>query len=212
MVTELVVWDWNGTLIDDTRCCYEIANDMRLSRGIPLFEDMEAYRRAFGFPVVEYYRRTGYTFETEGYEAVSREFVRLYAERLPSCSLTKGARETIAAIHARGVRQALLSATGETTLLSQVALFDLADGFERIMGMTDNFSAGKAARARAFFEEEALDPARVLMIGDTDHDHAIARELGCRCALLASGHQTPAYLRTLGAPLLTELPEVLALL
>lgn len=211
-VTELVVWDWNGTLIDDTQTCYEIADQMRIERGLPPLEDVEHYKRVFGFPVVEYYRRMGYTFETESYEDVSREFVRLYAERFPACPLQAGARETIAAIHARGIPQALLSATGEETLRGQVALFGLSECFKRIIGMQDNLSHGKADRARAFFEEMRIDPARVLMIGDTDHDWAIARSLGCRCALLVPGHQSRAHLSSLGAPLLDSLSEALTLL
>ena len=30
---DLVIWDWNGTLLDDTELCYQIANEMRLERG-----------------------------------------------------------------------------------------------------------------------------------------------------------------------------------
>lgn len=206
---ELVVWDWNGTLVDDTRLCYEIANDMRQSRGLGLLDGVEHYKESFGFPVVDYYRRMGYTFESESYEDVSREFVRLYAERLPGCPLQAGARETIAAVQRRGVRQVLLSATGQEKLLQEVASFGMTDCFERVIGMKDNLSRGKADEARLFFEEAGVAPEAVLMVGDTDHDWSIAASLGCRCLLLIPGHQTEARLRALGAPLIQALPEVL---
>ena len=209
---ELLVWDWNGTLVDDTQLCYEIANDMRLSRGLIPLDDVEHYKKSFGFPVVDYYRRMGYTFESETYEDVSSEFVRLYAERVPACPLQAGARETIAAVHKRGIRQVLLSATGQEKLLHQVALFGMTDCFERIIGMKDNLARGKADEARQFFAEAGVGSETVLMIGDTDHDWRIAESLGCRCLLLIPGHQTEAQLRALGAPLIQSLPEVLGYL
>ncbi|MDO4572070.1 MAG: HAD hydrolase-like protein [Clostridia bacterium] len=209
---ELVVWDWNGTLLDDTADCYAIANEMRLERGLPPLGSMEEYKALFGFPVIEYYRRMGYDFEAEAYEDVSAEFLRLYAARVAACPLQRGARETIAEIRRRGIRQVLLSATGEEKLLEQIAMFGLERSFDRVIGMKDNFSRGKAEEARAFFAEEGVDPARVLMIGDTDHDHAIAAALGCRCALLIPGHQTLERLRSLGAPLIRELTEALDML
>lgn len=209
---ELLVWDWNGTLVDDTQLCYEIANDMRQSRGLNPLAGLAHYKESFGFPVIDYYRRMGYTFESESYEDVAREFVRLYAERVPGCPLQAGAKETIAAVHARGIRQVLLSATGQEKLLHEVALFGMTDCFERIIGMKDNLSRGKADEARLFFEEAGVAPEAVLMIGDTDHDWSIAQSLGCRCLLLIPGHQTEAQLRSLGAPLIQTLPEVLGYL
>ena len=33
--TQLVIWDWNGTLLDDAALCCDIANTMREERGMP---------------------------------------------------------------------------------------------------------------------------------------------------------------------------------
>ena len=62
---DLVIWDWNGTLLDDTELCYRIANEMRIERGMTPMLGIEEYREFFTFPVIDYYKRMGYTFDTE---------------------------------------------------------------------------------------------------------------------------------------------------
>lgn len=206
--TKLVIWDWNGTLLDDTALCFAIANEMRVKRGMPPLPDVDAYRAVFHFPVIDYYREMGYTFETESYEAVSVEFHAEYARRVHTCRLQPHAEETLAALAARGVRQVLLSATGEDRLYGQAALFGLPQYFEQIIGCTNNLAHGKADLAHALIEASGLAPKQAMFIGDTDHDFSIASSIGCRCLLLARGHQLPARLNMLGVPVIGSLEQV----
>ncbi len=208
----LVIWDWNGTLLDDTLVCYGIANDMRRERGMPLMANVAEYGELFGFPVIDYYRRMGYTFETEPFERISEEFVRLYAERLPLCPLQPNAHETLQAVSDLGATQVLLSATSQERLLAQAEAYDLTRFFSRVIGNRDDLAFGKADYARAFLKESGVKPENALFIGDTDHDFEIASSVGCRCALLVCGHQTRAHLARLGAPLIETLSEVLPLI
>ena len=97
-VTEAVVWDFNGTLLLDTPLCYEIANRMRAERGMKPIPDFVSYRAYFRFPVIEYYRDMGYTFETETYDDICREFYALYEEGFPRCPLRPHAVETVRAL------------------------------------------------------------------------------------------------------------------
>lgn len=209
---DLVIWDWNGTLLDDTDMCYQIANEMRLERGMELMQGVEEYRRYFTFPVIDYYRRMGYTFETEPFENISRQFVAMYASRFPSCALQSCAVDALSAVLNSGARQVLLSATGQEKLEEQVAHFGLNDYFERVIGSSNNLAHGKADYAMAFLRESGVSPARALFVGDTDHDFEIASAIGCGCALLTAGHQTKEHLATLGAIVVDSLCEVPELL
>ena len=209
---DLVIWDWNGTLLDDTHMCYTIANEMRQERGMSLMEGVEEYRRYFTFPVVDYYRRMGYSFETEPFENISRQFVSMYAARYPTSSLQPCAKEALAAVLETGARQVLLSATGQDRLDEQVEFFQLNGYFERVIGNSNNLAHGKADYAKEFLRESGVDPARALFVGDTDHDFEIASSIGCGCALLIAGHQTKEHLSSLGATLVGSLCEVAELL
>ncbi len=209
---DLVIWDWNGTLLDDTKMCYLIANEMRVERGMAPLPRLEDYRAIFTFPVIDYYRRMGYTFETEPFENISRQFVAMYAERFPSCPLQTCAEEALSAVLDTGARQVLLSATGQDKLDDQVRHFELNRYFERVIGGSNNLAHGKADYAIDFLNESGVSPARALFVGDTDHDFEIASSIGCGCALLVPGHQTRAHLETLGTTLIESLCEVPGLL
>ena len=210
--TGLLIWDWNGTLLDDTAYCYSIANEMRRERGMPLLDGVDAYRTVFRFPIIEYYRAMGYTFEKESYEDISVEFVQRYADNVAACPLQPQVRETLGAVKARGLSQILLSATGQDRLDEQIDLFGLRGYFDAVLGQVDNLAYGKTGRARAFMEGSGLAPAEVLFVGDTDHDYEVASALGCRAALLNAGHQLPQTLFSCGVPVISSLPEVLSLL
>ncbi|MEG1524759.1 MAG: HAD family hydrolase [Clostridia bacterium] len=206
---KLMIWDWNGTLLDDTELCYSIANLMRMERNMEPLLQVDSYREMFGFPVIDYYRRMGYTFETESYEDISVEFVNRYADMIHTCLLQPHVQETLAEIQRRGIVQVLLSATGADRLAGQVEQFGLAGYFDEIIGGDNNLAHGKVDKAKALLARSGIQPSEALLIGDTDHDREVAAAVGCQCALLTSGHQLPSHLNTLGVPLLSDVQEVL---
>ena len=209
---QLVIWDWNGTLLDDAALCYSIANAMREERGMPPLDGVNEYRRLFRFPIIEYYRAMGYTFETESYDDISVEFHRRYMELVPHCPLYPEAKETLAAVQAMGVPQLLLSVTEQSRLCWQAGLAGVTGYFTRILRQKDDLAYGKADMARQVIAESGLESGAVLFVGDTNHDAAIAADIGCRCALLTRGHQTRDTLAACGVPLIESLTEVLPLL
>ena len=207
-----LIWDWNGTLLDDTQLCFEIANDMRLERGMELLPSLTAYREAFRFPIRDYYRAMGYTFTHESYEAVSVEFIRLYAERVPLCPLREGAIATLETVRRAGIPQTLLSATMGERLILQAGRFNLGEYFVNMCGLGNDLAFSKADLAKAYLQTLGEEPERVLFVGDTDHDRQVAREAGCDCVLLCGGHQNPDRLLAQGVPVAEDFAALRALL
>jgi len=68
-----IIWDWNGTLLDDAEICLEAINIMLKKRHLPELS-MERYRDVFTFPVIEYYREVGFDFTLEAWDPVATEF------------------------------------------------------------------------------------------------------------------------------------------
>ena len=207
---KLIIWDWNGTILDDTNATYEIANIMLTERGIRPLADLDAYRAVFGFPIRDYYRKIGYTFDKESYEAVADEFVILYAEAFRSCPLMKGAVETLGTLKEAGFCQVLLSATKRSQLIEQVAMFpELSPYFTEILGIQDHYAFSKAQLAADFIASCGLSPAETLFIGDTDHDCEVSSAVGAPCLLIAKGHQSRERLqRTAAVGVLDDITEV----
>ena len=211
MKPELLIWDWNGTILDDALVCKTIANTMLSERGIPTLPDMDAYRAVFGFPIKAYYEQMGYRFgpDDEPYESVADEFIIWYDRLYRTSVLRPGIVEFLDKLHGEGYRQVLLSATRYDQLIEQVAAFgDVGDRFEKKLGMTDHYAFSKAALAKAFIEGEGIPRERTLFIGDTDHDFEVSSAIGCPCVLLEGGHQSRARLQKMGVPVLRDLSEL----
>lgn len=206
---KMVIWDWNGTVIDDTELCYEIANHMRVERDMEPLDGVDKYRDIFMFPVREYYKRMGYTFETESYEDIAVEFTDMYLARFPECSLRSGVLDVLAEVRRRSLTQVLLSATGQERLDVQVTRFPLFGLFDRVLGTRDNLANGKVDVALAFLRETGVPPGDVLFVGDTDHDFEVAQAIGCDALLLTSGHQSVPTLSRCCVPVLDDVRDVL---
>ena len=215
MKPELLIWDWNGTILDDALVCKTIANIMLAERGIPTLPDMDAYRAVFGFPIKSYYEKMGYRFgpADEPYEHVADEFIVWYDKLYRTAVLRPGIVAFLDKRKGEGYRQVLLSATRYDQLVEQVAAFgDVGDRFERKLGLTDHYAFSKAALARDFIEGQGIPRARTLFIGDTDHDYEVSSAIGCPCVLLEGGHQSLARLLKMGVPVLRDLGELEAYL
>lgn len=210
MQPKLMIWDWNGTILDDTEACRQIANKMLSERGLKPFADRQAYRAVFGFPIKEYYAKCGYTYETESYETVADEFVLLYAEAFKTCPLMRGALETLTAVREAGIRQVLLSATKQSQLSEQVAQFpELRPFFTDILGIQDHYAFSKAHLAADFIASCGLKSEQTLFIGDTDHDCEVSAAVGAPCLLIANGHQSRERLeKTSAVAVLDDISEV----
>ena len=199
-----VVWDWNGTLLDDAWLCRDCINLLLHKRGLPLLSP-HRYMEIFDFPIIEYYRRAGFDFDREPFEKLGLEFIEDYHVRRPECRLQEGAVDMLASLDARGIAQAVLSASEHTSLEHALSHFGIRGRFRRVLGIEDHYAAGKEGQGRRLMEELRPDPARVLLVGDTRHDHEVAAAMGVDCALIVSGNHTRARLEETGRPVFDSL-------
>lgn len=207
MVVRVVCWDWNGTLLDDVDRCLGAMNHVLAAYGLATIADVEAYRASFGFPVADFYARQGIT------PAQFRDAADLYLRVLDSSARTAhlrpDARETMRLLDERGVRQVLASATLSDLLHEQLRPFELADRFEAVLSITDPYAASKHDVIAAWVDRAGVDPADMLMVGDTNHDRDIAHALGARFVHFGCGHQ---HLADAQADRIGELRSLLDLL
>ena len=181
-----IIWDFNGTILDDVQLGIRCVNTMLSKRGLPVLPDVEAYRQVFGFPIEAYYRRLGFDFEKEDYHTVlAPEWVALYMAGEEFCPLNRGAAETLAAVAGRGVSQVMLSASQQGQLEGQLARLGLAGYFEEVLGLDNIHARSKQGLAEAWRERHPL--ARPLFVGDTEHDADVAEAVGAECILYAGG-------------------------
>jgi phosphoglycolate phosphatase len=203
-----VIWDWNGTLLDDAWLCVEILNQLLREAGRPAIS-VEQYREHFEFPVVRFYEWLGFDFTTHSFDVVSVRYISEYNRRRYECQLQPGAQATLERLRAAGLEQSVLSAYREDTLREAVTHYGLAPFFSHLSGLDNVRADGKLDRGRAHLRTLDLHeaPHTVLLIGDTAHDHEVAEALGADCLLLHHGHMHLARLDGRGAPVAASLVE-----
>ncbi len=208
---DYLIWDFNGTILDDVDACITSANRLLVAHGLPAISSKEAYREAFGFPIIDYYRRLGFDFDKLSYDALAVEWVAYYLEHSKNSTLCRDVADVLAAAKARGISQWVLSATETQMLTGQIRDLGILPYFDGILGL-DNINAYSKQEVGLAWRREHPD-ARVLMIGDTDHDAGVAAAMGIDCVLVTTGHQNRKTLERLSALFVADsATEVLELL
>ncbi len=201
-----IIWDFNGTILDDVEPGIVSVNALLEKYGVPKIPDTDTYRRAFGFPVKDYYERIGFDFTKTPYDVLAVEWVELYLEHTRDPKIVRGVRELLEYIRGRGIDQLVLSACEIGMLTDQLRQLDVYEHFTEVIGLTNIHAAGKGELARAW--RESNPDARALYIGDTTHDYEVSQILGADCALFAGGHQDRARLEACGAFVFDDFSEL----
>lgn len=202
-----IIWDWNGTLWDDTWLCVEINNHMLERRNLPPI-DIDLYRDKLCFPVSGYYCQLGFDYETDPYSGLAEEFIKEYEQRRFECELQAGARELIEFLHKQQIPQAVLSAYQHDTLLQAVDYFQLTRFFDDIIGMNDIYAVGKVENGKKYISRMDVDPNEILFVGDTTHDFEVAQSMGVRCVLVTGGHNSRPRLESCGVSVFDSLSDI----
>ena len=110
-----IIWDWNGTLLDDAWLCVDVINGVLSRRNMSTIS-LRQYQELFNFPVIDYYVRLGFDFEKESFEIVGTEFIDNYEKRRHEVNLQKGAKAVLKSVREAELTQSLLSASLQATL------------------------------------------------------------------------------------------------
>lgn len=204
-----LIWDFNGTIVDDLQLCLDIENKMLEERGMKAGYTKEQYRELFSFPVQDYYYKIGYTFENETYAQISDEFNALYDQGFESCHLTDGFTDKINESIAKGYQNIILSATKQDKLLEQCEILHITKYFTQILGMDNNLAAGKTEMARRWMKSSDVKPEECMYIGDTLHDKETAEAIGIdHYVLVSTGHQSYHVLSSKSDHVVHSLKEI----
>jgi phosphoglycolate phosphatase len=208
-----IIWDWNGTLLDDVKLCSEIMNNLLTSRSLPAL-NLTRYKEIFTFPVKEYYIEAGHDFSEESFEKIGADFMDEYEVKKYNCNLFPYATNVLQKIQSLNIRQHLLSAYRQENLIEFVEHYRITEYFSFIKGLDHIYADDKVEIGKDLMKEISTDGTNsdVIMIGDTIHDFEVATELGADCLLIANGHQNMERLQKLNIPVLRNLEELYFLL
>lgn len=204
-----VVFDWNGTIVDDVALAVESVNAVRANLDLPDVT-LAAYRSKFRFPIRDFYADLGFDLDRHGFEHLVAAYLERFDAGIAECEFCPGVHALVSSLHDNGTRIAVLSASHQETLQRTASRNGIQDRIDLLFGLQDSAANGKVERARDLDRHLRRSVGdRVLMIGDTDHDAAVARDRGWDFLAVATGHQDIARLSGLGSSVCATLVEVL---
>ena len=206
MKYDQIIWDFNGTILDDVDVGIRAVNFLLKERGLKTIDSLEYYHSIFGFPIKEYYSKAGFDFSKESYESVAPEWVEKYLEYEPEAGLCKDVITAMDTFKSLNIDQYLVSATEINMLISQLKRRNIYDYFKGIYGL-DNIHAGSKAHIAS--EVVAGLSGKTVMIGDTVHDAECAIAAGADVILVAAGHQSFERLKSTGSVTVHSLKEAI---
>ncbi len=202
-----IIWDWNGTLLNDVDVSIETINELLRERKLPLLTK-NSYREVFGFPVRDYYRRIGFNFEQEPFEIPAHQYIELYKQNHKRAKLHTLAIELLDFFKQKGFAQIVLSASEITILREQLQHHGIVQYFDEIAGLGHIFATSKAELGIQTLRELNISPECACLIGDTTHDYEVAQEIGCQCILVKDGHHSESKLLETGTAVVKEMKDL----
>ncbi len=203
-----IIWDWNGTLLDDIQACVDAINILLRDRNFPTIS-REQYLDVFDFPVRNYYLKLGFDFTRDNWNEVALDYHKAYAITSPATKLRQGTQAALTALHDKGIGMSILSACELKILKRMVTERHILAHFEHIYGLDDLYANSKIDLGHALFDHTGLEKNGALLIGDTTHDFEVAQALGIPCLLMEGGHQSSKKLSALNCPLVPDFQGVL---
>jgi len=205
-----IVWDWNGTLLDDNDAVVGAVNAVCTA-----FErepvDIEQWRAVFSRPLQQCYERLlRRSLSADDWARLDRLYHDHYRELLHTSRLAPGVPDALHEWSGTGGTQSLLSMWFHEELLPLVREFELDPLFTRVDGLRAEVGGGtKDSHLRAHLDALGLDPREVVLLGDVVDDARAAEQVGTDCVLLTTGVMSRAALEATGFPVRDSIPEAL---
>ncbi len=208
MKYKYIMWDWNGTILDDLTINFEIINTLLAERSLKQMASTEIYKEAFDFPIINFYLALGFNFEEESFSDVARQYSFMYDERFYETEIFPDAEGVLRRFKELGIEQIIVSASQESLLQKQVAYHKIDHLFTDIIGTRDIYANSKVDFALQWMANGGISANEVLFVGDTPHDFEVAESIGCDCVLIERGHCSAKRLSSLGVCVVKSIEEL----
>lgn len=202
-----IIWDFNGTLLNDAQLSVDCDNHVFDELGLPHIT-IEDYRAHMTMPVRDFYTALGIDLNVYPYEKIARIWLDRFNGMAVSCGLVPGALEAIDRLAAAGHSQSILSATYEPDLRMQCEGLKLSSRMRVINGLSDESARKKTDIGRAQIKALGLEGEDVVLVGDMLADAELARALGAHCVLVPWGHNAAHRLENAGFPVAGSFEEL----
>jgi phosphoglycolate phosphatase len=169
----LLVFDWDGTLIDSARAIVESLQFACRDVGLPVPHERDA-RHIIGLGLQDAFAHVLPGCSADDYSRVRQRFSHYFLQRDAQLALFPGAAAAIADLAQRGFLLGVATGKSRRGLDRALAATGLAAYFDATRCADEGFTKPHPGMLTALMNELGVEPERTLMIGDTVHDLQMA--------------------------------------
>ncbi len=170
----LLVFDWDGTLVDSVEKIVTSMHRACEKQGLVRLSD-EAVRDIIGLGLPEALQKLYPELGSEGIERMRREYSEQFVQAGPASSaLFPGVRDGLASLQEQGFELAVATGKSRRGLDRAMDEFDLGEFFVCSRCADETRSKPHPQMLQEILDESGYEPSRVLMVGDTEYDLAMA--------------------------------------
>lgn len=206
MTNTAIIWDWNGTIVDDSYVFVEIMNSFLSDFNLKTIS-IHDYKQNFCFPVKDYYTKLGLNLSDNDFNKLSVDFIKRYKRVMRNPPLKKNITKILRFLKKNNYNQYIVSAQEQGLLEKSISFYSLDCFFDKAWGLNNNLAVSKIKLAQKAFKSFSHN-TKALVIGDTIHDYEVSSALDCSCCLVSWGHNSRSRLKTTGAPIAESIDEL----
>jgi phosphoglycolate phosphatase len=183
---ELLIFDWDGTLMDSAGTIVACIQTASADLGWPV-PSREAASHIIGLGLREAVHALFPQMPDDEHPRLVERYRHHYLSQDHEIPLFEGARELVQELHGRGHSLAVATGKARRGLSRAFEHTGLEVYFHASRTADETFSKPHPAMIEELLEELMVAPDRALMIGDTSHDLQMARNAGVASLAAAYG-------------------------
>jgi phosphoglycolate phosphatase len=196
-VFDLIAFDWDGTLFDSTaiitRCIQEAVRDV----GGTVPTD-EAASHVIGLGLMQALAHAAPDVPQDKYPQLGARYRHHYMAQQDAISLFEGVLPMLAELKLRQHWLAVATGKSRKGLNAALQTVELQGLFDASRTADETLGKPHPRMLHELMHEMGVEPARVLMIGDTTHDLQMAVNAGCASVGVSYGAHAPEAFDALG--------------
>ena len=195
-----MVFDWNGTLLSDTRACMDADNHViKFFGGKPV--DLKTYRKTIVIPSIKFYSRHGckksQLFKRS--KKLGKTFHSFYEERAKKCRARKGAKKLLKWLHKNSIHSIILSNHTSKGIIFQLKRLKLDEYIKYILANdkldTSMRKRNKTKKLENYIKEKNFKKNQILIVGDSPEESEISKALHIKSVLITDGYYSTSRLK-----------------
>ena len=205
-----IIFDWNGTLVDDSWVFVDVLNSLLISRKLSRINEKK-YKNLFCFPIKDFYSELGVDVSKNAFSLLEKQFIKEYTQRMFDANLFDVTVSVLKKLLDMGFTLSVLSASHQQILDQLINHYQLKEYFLHVVGVNNFGAYGKFNQGKRLMENLNYKYNELLYVGDMDQDYFIAKKLKISCILLSCGHQSRARLEKVTSNVVDSLDELFIL-